>query len=148
MVASRVFGHLSRLLLATALAAAGCSRSAQDSGPVRGDAEDPGWAGPFFRDVTAETGVRVRHRNREEARHFSILESLGGGVGLIDYDGDGLLDLFVVGGGTFEGWDIRGAPCKLFRNLGGFRFQDVTHEVGLDQLGDAAPWFYCHGVAV
>ena len=39
-------------------------------------------------------------RNGEEANHYAILESLGGGVGLIDYDGDGLLDVFLSAGGT------------------------------------------------
>ena len=37
--------------------------------------------------------------NGEEADHYAILESLGGGVGLLDYDGDGLLDIFLTGGG-------------------------------------------------
>ena len=36
-----------------------------------------------------------------------------------------------------------GQPCKLYRNLGHFKFQDVTKEVGLDKID-----FYTHGVAV
>src|SRR5262249_33518472 len=59
------------------------------------------------------------------------------------YDGDGLLDLFVPGGGGFEGEEVRGAPCHLFKNLGNFHFQDVTHEAGLD-----IPLMYSHGAAV
>jgi hypothetical protein len=101
---------------------------------------------PWFRDMTEASGVKFICRNGEEADKFTILESLGGGVALIDYDGDGLLDLFCCGGGYFDGPDgkqIRGSPCKLYRNLGHWKFQDVTHEVGLD-----IPWFYSHGAAV
>ncbi len=101
---------------------------------------------PWFRDMTEASGVRLTYRNGEEADRFTILESLGGGVALIDYDGDGLLDIFLTGGGTFEGPDhkeITGRPCKLYKNLGGWKFRDVTHEAGLD-----GPWFYTHGCAV
>jgi hypothetical protein len=93
--------------------------------------------------VTADSGVEAGYRNGEEAGNYAILESLGGGVALLDFDGDGLLDLFVPGGGSFEGQEIRGCPCHLFKNLGGFKFQDVTHEAGLDRV-----LFYTHGAAV
>jgi hypothetical protein len=106
---------------------------------------DPG--GPaLFRDVTADSGLQFTYRNGEEADQFTILESLGGGVALLDYDGDGLLDIFVIGGGTFEGpdrTDLKGQPCKLYRNRGNFKFEDVTSAVELK-----GPWFYTHGVAV
>lgn len=111
---------------------------------------DPTSDAPLFSDLTAESGINFTYRNGEEANHYAILESLGGGIGLIDYDGDGLLDIFVTGGGYFDGPDktrIKGHPCKLYKNLGNFRFQDVTAEVGLDTVG-GRPWFYTHGVAV
>jgi hypothetical protein len=101
---------------------------------------------PFFRDVTEESGIRFTYRNGQEAGHFAILESLGGGVGLIDYDGDGLLDIFVTGGGYFDGPkkdQIKGHPCKLYKNLGDWKFRDVTAEVGLADIP-----FYSHGAAV
>ncbi|MER3416759.1 MAG: hypothetical protein C4297_11185 [Gemmataceae bacterium] len=100
----------------------------------------------YFTDVTATSGLRHIYRNGEEADHYAILESLGGGVGLIDYDRDGLLDILVPGGGYFDaGPSIRGYPTRLFRNLGGFRFRDVTEEAGLPTQGHL---FYNHGVAV
>src|SRR5207244_3162208 len=92
------------------------------------------------------SGIDFTYRNGQEADQFTILESVGGGVALIDYDGDGLLDVFVVGGGLFTGPDkktLTGLPCKLYRNLGGMKFADVTKEAGLDR-----DWFYTHGVAV
>jgi hypothetical protein len=36
----------------------------------------------------------------------------------------------------------------LYRNVGNFRFEDVTARVGLDKLAGGEPWFYSHGVAV
>ncbi len=108
-----------------------------------------------FRDVTRDSGVDFTYRNGEEAGHYAILESLGGGVALLDYDGDGLLDIFLPGGGYFDRTEaeykkdperpprILGRPCKLYKNLGGFRFKDVTREAGLDGVG-----FYTHGAAV
>ncbi len=104
-------------------------------------------SGPIvFLDVTHDSGVQFGYRNGEEANHFSILESLGGGAALFDFDGDGLLDLFVTGGGYFGGADgkeIKGYPCRIYRNLGGCKFQDVTREAGLER-----EWWYTHGVAV
>jgi enediyne biosynthesis protein E4 len=100
----------------------------------------------FFTDVTATSGVDFTYRNGQEADHYAILESLGGGVALLDYDGDGLLDLFLTGGGFFDGPDkkeIKGHTCRLYRNLGGWKFQDVTREAGLDGIA-----FYSHGAAV
>jgi hypothetical protein len=97
--------------------------------------------------MTAASGLDFTYRNGEEADHYSILESLGGGVALIDYDQDGLLDVFVPGGGYFAGPDkheIRGYPNRLFKNLGGWKFRDVTAEVGLPTEGV----FYSHGCAV
>jgi hypothetical protein len=101
---------------------------------------------PLFRNVTGPSGVAATYRNGEEAGLYTLLETLGGGVALLDYDGDGLLDLFLPGGGYFDGPDhkeIKGHASKLYRNLGGWKFKDVTAEVGLD-----GPLFYTHGAAV
>jgi hypothetical protein len=101
---------------------------------------------PIFTDRTKDTGIDFSFHNGQEAGNLAILESLGGGVGLIDFDGDGLLDIFVTGGGYYDGPDkkeIKGHPCKLYKNLGNWKFKDVTAEVGLD-----IDWYYTHGCAV
>jgi hypothetical protein len=153
MHANRIIGSF---LTAVALAAVGCSSNSPPppSPTVKGDGARPveeAVGPPLFEDITESSGVRMTYHNGEEAGHLAILESLGGGVGVIDYDGDGLPDLFLTGGGEYRGKDkkeIVGLPCKLYRNLGGGKFKDVTAEVGLDKLAGGAPWFYTHGVAV
>jgi len=115
--------------------------------PPDGDMTPVDSGPPWFSDVTAGSGLDFTYRNGEEAGQTTMLEFLGGGVALLDYDGDGLLDIFVTGGGHFGGADrkqIKGYPCKLFRNLGGWKFKDVTKEVGLDTVS----WWYTHGAAV
>jgi hypothetical protein len=105
----------------------------------------------LFDDVTERCGIKYTYRNGEEAKHLTIFESVGGGVGVLDYDGDGRMDVFLTGGGGFRGKDkkdIFGLPCKLYRNNGDGTFQDVTAAVGLDKLAGGKPWFYTHGVAV
>jgi hypothetical protein len=133
-------------LLGGALAAAFACRPAPPTTPPpapRREAEEEVPAGPpLFRDVAPEGGLKAEYRNGAEPGNYAILQTLGGGVALLDYDGDGLLDVFVTGGGYFQGQEIRGHPCKLFKNLGGLKFKDVTKEAGLDGIA-----FYTHGCA-
>jgi hypothetical protein len=97
----------------------------------------------LFQDITRSSGIDFRYANGADAGHLSILESLGGGVALLDIDGDHRLDIFLPGGGFFEGTDIRGRPCKLYRNLGGGKFADESDRLHID-----GGWFYSHGAAV
>ncbi len=143
------FGLVLRLATGFALFAfPGCNNhTANESSPPSAAAPAPASVRPaIFADVTAQTGINVIYRNGHEANHLAILESLGGGLALIDYDQDGLLDLFVAGGGYYTGKDnkeIKGHPCKLYKNLGNWKFKDVTAEVGLDKID-----FYTHGATV
>src|SRR5262245_7921341 len=134
---------LGLVLLLAGLFLAACNRVGRSpiaSGKVTTPPSPPGPG--YFEDVAANSGITFISRNGEEAGQATILESLGSGVGLLDYDGDGLLDIFLVGGGYFAGPDlkeIRGHPCKLYKNLGGFKFEDVTAAAGLDRLADGQP---------
>jgi len=138
-------GNISWFALMLFAVVSGCSQPVVEPKPVEPTTVLTPKATPtiFFEDVTPSSGVHFSYRNGEEAGELTLLETLGGGVGLIDYDRDGLLDLFLPGGGSLSGQRISGLPSRLYRNLGNFRFEDVTEKVG---LVDAS--LYTHGVAV
>ena len=140
------------------LSGGGCDRKSGDPSPATDLAvqvvEDADLQGPdLFEDATQASGIDFTYRNGEDIvpPHLAILESLGGGIALIDFDGDGLLDIYIPGGGYYDGPDrkqIRGHAGRLYRNLGEGKFADVTKAVGLDTLARGTPWFYSHGTAV
>jgi len=70
-----------------------------------------------------------------------LVESGGNGVALLDYDGDGLLDVYVVSGYELDERNGRARiPHRnaLYRNLGGMKFKNVAAAAGVD----AAAWGY------
>jgi hypothetical protein len=88
----------------------------------------------LFRDVTAEAGITFRHQSAPEKKY--IVESMGGGVALIDYDGDGLLDIYFVNSLTVDtASQPETAPSALYRNLGDGRFVDVAKAAGVAYPG-------------
>jgi hypothetical protein len=135
------------LALAATLSAGGCRPApAPPAAPLVPVVPAAAASGlPWFRDVTAESGLDFTYRNGEDANRYTLLESLGGGVGLIDYDRDGRLDIVLPGGGGFDAasGEIQGKPTALFRNLGSGKFADVSAAVGLSKVA-----FYSHGCAV
>ncbi|HEV3003407.1 MAG TPA: VCBS repeat-containing protein, partial [Pirellulales bacterium] len=67
------------------------------------------------------------YQNGRSAGFYTILESLGGGVALFDFDNDGRHDVFFTGGGRFiEEKQPSGLPSSLWHNLGDWHFSDVT----------------------
>ncbi len=79
-----------------------------------------------------------------EAELYTMLEFVGAGVSVIDFNLDGLQDLVFGGGGGFgEGPSIHGAACKFYRAESKFRFADVSSKALLD-----GSKFYNHGVFV
>lgn len=161
LTACRRTNVLQLFLAGIVVLTAGCGRGPVDSQPVgtsesaksvRSEAAtnkaapaDP--AEPIarmsFADRTAGSGVEFEYRNGEEAGHYSIVESLGGGLAAIDVDADGREDLCIAGGGGYEnGQTMVGRPNGLFRSLGDWKFVDVAEVAGVQ----AARW-YSHGIA-
>lgn len=115
-------------------------------GPVASAPAPPHPAAPRpipFVERAASLGIVAGYASGAAAGHCTILESLGGGVGWLDYDRDGRLDLVAPGGGGFApGPRITGSPTAVFRGRGG-TFESVGRAAG---LADDA--LYSHGVAV
>ncbi len=91
-------------------------------------------AGPPFRDVAAEAGIGFRQNSDPEKKY--ILESMSGGVALLDYNNDGLPDIYFVNSLTVEtADDPRAARSALYKNLGDLRFVDVSEQAGVAYPG-------------
>jgi hypothetical protein len=104
------------------------------------DGTPPSDAPVVFQDVAGAAGLRFTHRNgASPAKH--IVETMGSGGLFFDYDGDGRLDMYVVDGGSVT--HDKGATqgrSRLYRNLGGGSFEDVTASAGIghDEYGMGA----------
>ncbi len=116
------------LRLASALVAAGLWSA------VAAGAQKPDEAPPPFRDVAAEAGIAFRQSSAPEKKY--ILESMPGGLALLDFDDDGLLDVYFVNSLTVgNASNPESAPSALYKNLGGMRFKDVSKEAGVQFPG-------------
>jgi hypothetical protein len=79
-----------------------------------------------FSVMNDESGVQFTYRNDMEKRKRCIIESVGGGAGMVDFDRDGRLDLVFAGGGYYGKGRLHGHPGAIFRNLGEWKFENVT----------------------
>jgi hypothetical protein len=100
--------------------------------------------GPItFEEIAGRAGVHfTTDSSPTPARHQP--ETLPGGVALLDYDGDGYLDIYFVNGAEMPSLVKRGPQFRnrLYRNNGNLTFTDVTDKAGLGGAG------YGIGVAV
>ncbi|HSR49321.1 MAG TPA: CRTAC1 family protein [Acidobacteriota bacterium] len=88
---------------------------------------------PVFSEGSAQAGLEFTLTSGTPEKKY-IVEANSAGVCLFDYDGDGLLDIFLVNGGDLEAFRQKrpsGLSHGLFRNLGGRRFRDVTAQAGV-----------------
>jgi hypothetical protein len=89
-----------------------------------------------YQDVAKQAGLsNFQHVAGTPERQY-ILESIGSGVALLDYDRDGWLDIYLVNGSTFEAEAGHAAAPKaaLFRNNHDGTFTDVTEAAGVANL--------------
>ena len=92
--------------------------------------------GPIvLRDVTKQTGIDFRHTDGSSGRRYFI-EYIASGLATFDYDNDGRIDIYFLNGRALPGAKAD-VPAKnhLYRNLGGFRFEDVTEKAGVGDAG-------------
>jgi hypothetical protein len=110
--------------------AAGAAGSKSPTGPGN-------VAGFSFTDVAAQAGLsRASNVFGGITRKQWLLEEIGCGIALFDYDNDGWLDIFMVNGTRFEDISPQHQPSNfLFHNNRDGSFTDVTEKAGLLRSG-------------
>ena len=88
-----------------------------------------------FVDVVPSAGITFRHDNAASSEKY-LIETMGSGCGWIDYDQDGLLDLYLVNGAETHVYKPK-QPLRsaLYRNNGDGTFTDVTLQAGVGAEG-------------
>src|SRR5438270_1130303 len=99
------------------------------------------WAGPgskapvTFVDVAPASGIRFKHDNAASPEKY-LIETMGGGCGWIDYDQNGLLDLYLVNSAATSAYKpANPLRAALYRNNGDGTFTDVTLKAGVGAEG-------------
>jgi len=115
-----------------ALLAASCLAVCFTARPTR--SRPPAASPPVFEDVAARAGLTVSHISSADKRY--ILESMSGGIGFIDCDNDGMLDIVAVNGSTVDRYRQGGDPMvTLYRQTSPLHFEDITASAGLTRKG-------------
>ncbi|MDX1630849.1 MAG: VCBS repeat-containing protein [Thermoanaerobaculia bacterium] len=116
--------------IALVLALVGCGDGTSPPAEERGEVAETAGRFPGFEESTAYAGIDFAHDNGASERRY-LPETMGAGVAVFDFDGDGAPDLFFVGGAPVNG-PTPDRPGALYRNLGQGRFADVTRVAGLE----------------
>jgi hypothetical protein len=86
---------------------------------------------PQLVDITKSSGLTFRHSHGGSGERYYV-ETVGSGVGLIDFDGDGWLDIYFLNGAPLPGYrGPRPLTNELYRNLGNLRFAKMPAAIGL-----------------
>src|SRR5438445_5310784 len=89
---------------------------------------------PHFEDVALQAGLTVPHISSPDKKY--IVESMSGGVGVIDCDNDGKLDIITVNGSTVERYRKGGdLLITLYHQDSDLKFTDITRQAGLNRKG-------------
>jgi hypothetical protein len=125
-----------KAVLSSAAAAASSHLSAQTKPQNLKLATNPSSGLPSYVDIAAQARLTAKTIIGGAAKKDFILESTGGGLGLIDYDNDGWVDIFFVNGSRLEGFPPGQEPTNhLYRNNRDGTFTDVTVQAGLTRHG-------------
>ena len=110
------------------------------SGNPRGTPGAVGQASAFktpfsrFTDVAQSAGLTQVMTYGEGTKATYIIENMGGGCAFFDYDNDGWMDIFIVGGRRLTGTPAN-ASNRLYKNNRDGTFTDVTAKAGLMDAG-------------
>lgn len=85
-------------------------------------------------EIAPQAGVDFVHDRGASGKLYNP-ETMGAGAAWLDYDGDGWWDLYLVQSGPLPADGSAAASNRLFRNLGGGRFEDVTARSGSGDRG-------------
>jgi enediyne biosynthesis protein E4 len=89
---------------------------------------------PDFKDIGQRSGLLIPHISTAEKKY--MVESMSGGVGFIDCDNDGKLDIVTINGSTVDRYKSGGDPMiTLYHQENGLKFKDITAEAGLTKKG-------------
>jgi tetratricopeptide (TPR) repeat protein len=114
-------------------------------GSARPRANEPGRSPIAFENDAASAGLAGFVLDNGTTADRQLPEMACGGIGVLDYNGDGLLDVYAIQGGPFPPpAGNRQQGDRLFRNRGDGTFEDVTRSSGIS----AMPGGYGHGVSV
>ncbi len=98
---------------------------------------------PTYVDLAEPAGLHFVHDNgASSSKHLP--ETMSGGIALLDFDGDGWIDVYAVQGGALPPEATATCGDRLFRNGGNGTFEDVSERAGVTRL----PGGFGHGVAV
>src|SRR5213596_507995 len=87
-----------------------------------------------FTDITERAGIKFKHVSTPEKKY--IVESMGGGVALFDYDNDGYLDIYLINSLTVDMVKSKQkTKSALYHNNGDGTFTDVTDKAGVGDIG-------------
>ncbi len=125
-----------------ALLSGGCSRQSQPSQSADSEPSAVRQAEPWFEEVSTQAGVHFQMTTGHRPGQYLFPEIKGGGLGVLDYNADGLLDIFCVQTGSLHADETNRLGHKLYRNLGNWKFEDVTEAAGVGGRG-----IYCMGCA-
>ena len=100
-------------------------------------------SGPvIFENATEKAGLGTWHHTMGTLAKRFIIETVGAGVALIDYDNDGWLDIYLVNGSTYDALNGKATPphAALFHNNHDGTFTDVAAKAGVtnDRWGEGA----------
>lgn len=88
-----------------------------------------------FTNVSNRSGISFMHVDGSSGQHY-LIEAIASGLASFDYDLDGDIDTYFLNGAALRGASYEKTPANgMFRNGGGFSFDDVTASSGLGDPG-------------